>query len=65
MTPLDPTYQMSILLMAATPMMGIYPTLAQAYGRAQSSAVSLLLATLVSFFTLSAFLWVMQGAGAG
>lgn len=65
MTPLEPNYQMSILLMAATPMMGIYPTLAQAYGRAQSSAVSLLLATLVSFFTLSAFLWVMQGAGAG
>ena len=43
MTPLEPNYQMSILLMAATPMMGIYPTLAQAYGRAQSSIVSLLL----------------------
>ena len=58
--PLAPPYKISILVMAATPMMGIYPTLAQAYGRETSSAMNMLLATILSFFTLSALLWCVQ-----
>ena len=57
---LEPDYKISIIIMAATPMMGIYPTLAQSYGRESSAALNLLLATTLSFFTLSALLWVMK-----
>ena len=60
LAPIGADYQLAIVVMAATPMMGIYPTLAQAYGRESASALNLLLATLLSFFTLSALLWFMQ-----
>ena len=55
--PMDPALQMAVVLMAAMPMMSIYPTLAQAYGKEDFSAVALLVTTISSFFTLSALLW--------
>jgi predicted permease len=54
---MDPSLRMAAVLMAAMPMMGIYPILAQAYGQAAFSAAALLVTTVVSFFTLSGFLW--------
>ncbi len=54
---IDPSLRMAAVLMAAMPMMGIYPTLAQAYGQEDSSAVALLVATIASFFTISGLLW--------
>lgn len=48
------------VLMAAMPMMSIYPTLAQAYGQEDVSAAALLVTTVASFFTLSALLWLVQ-----
>jgi predicted permease len=54
---LDPSLRVAAVLMAAMPMMGIYPILAQAYGQAAFSAAALLVTTIVSFFTLSGFLW--------
>jgi malonate transporter len=42
--------------------MGIYPILAQAYGQEDFSAAALLVATVMSFFTLSALLWVLRSA---
>jgi predicted permease len=41
--------------------MGIYPTLAQAHGQDEWAAVALLLTTVLSFFTLSVWLWVLLG----
>ena len=57
---LESRYQAAAIIMAATPMMGIYPTLAQAYGREGSSALNMLTATLFSFVTLSCLLWIIS-----
>lgn len=59
--PIDPSLRIAAIVMAAMPMMGIYPTIAQAYGKEDLCAVALLLTTITSFFTLSALLWVLHG----
>lgn len=51
--------RLAVIMLAAMPMMSIYPTLAQAYGEEEASAVALLLTTVASFFTLSALLWLV------
>jgi predicted permease len=48
------------VLMAAVPMLSIYPILAQPYGLADRSAAALLVATAASFLTLSAALWLLR-----
>lgn len=59
-----PTLQVAALLLAAMPMMGIYPTLAQAYGHEDFSSVAAVVTTLASFFTLSGLLWLLKTLGA-
>ena len=61
---IDPMLRMAAVLLAAMPMMGIYPTLAQAYGHEDLSAVALLVTTIASFFTLSALLWLFGPSAA-
>ena len=56
---LDPSLRMAAVLMAAMPMMGIYPILAQAYGKEGFGSAALLITTISSFFTLSALLWLL------
>jgi predicted permease len=58
--PVEPSLRTAAVLMAAMPMMSIYTTLAQAYGHEDFSAAALLAATVASFFTLSALLWVLR-----
>ncbi|KDP84004.1 AEC family transporter [Cupriavidus basilensis] len=53
---IEPSLRMAAVLMAAMPMMGIYATLGQVYGQEDFSAVTLLVTTVVSFFTLSGLL---------
>jgi malonate transporter len=53
---------MAAIMMAAMPIMGIYPTLTQADGLEEFSAAALLASTVASFFTLSALLAVMKWA---
>ena len=48
------------VLMAAMPMMGIFPILAQRYGQETLAAAALLVATVASFFTLSGLLWLLR-----
>lgn len=60
LTPLSPQMQAAAIILAAVPMMGIYPILAQRFGRERSSVVAMLMATVLSFFTLSAVLWVVS-----
>ena len=48
------------VLLAAVPMLSIYPILAQGYGLADRSAAALLVATVLSFATLSVALWLLQ-----
>ena len=56
----DPALRMAALLTCAMPMMGIYTILAQRFGHGAISAASLLVTTVVSFFTLSSLLWVLR-----
>jgi len=60
MPSIDPPLRMAAVLLAAMPMMSIYPILAQVYGHEDFSAVALLVTTAASFFTLSGFLWVFK-----
>ncbi|MBL8330731.1 MAG: AEC family transporter [Rubrivivax sp.] len=47
------------VVMAAMPMLGIYPILAQKYGLEGPCAAALLGTTVASFMTLSAWLWLL------
>jgi predicted permease len=57
---MDPSLRMAAVLMAAMPMMSIYPILAQAHGQEDFSAAALLVTTAASFFTLSGLLWIFK-----
>lgn len=48
------------ILMAAMPMFGIYPALAQQYGESENCSAALLFTTFISFFTLSALLFFIS-----
>jgi malonate transporter len=57
---MDPSLRMAAVLMAAMPMMSIYPILAQRYGLEGVSAAALLVTTVASFFSLGGFVWLSQ-----
>ncbi|MYN39911.1 AEC family transporter [Duganella sp. FT109W] len=57
--PMSPELRAAALLMAAMPMLSIYPILAQAYGEADRSATALLICMVASFFTLSGWMWLV------
>lgn len=59
---MEPQLRAAALLMAAMPMLSIYPILAQAYGEADRSAAALLICMVTSFFTLSAWMWLVHPA---
>jgi malonate transporter len=48
------------ILLAAMPAMGVYPILAAQYGEGPPAAVAMLTMTVLSFFTLGAFLWTLR-----
>jgi malonate transporter len=58
--PMQPALRSAALLMAAMPMLSIYPILAQAYGEADRSATALLICMVASFFTLSTWMWLVR-----
>lgn len=62
--PLDPALAMAAVLLAAMPMLSIYPILAQPYGEDALAATVLLLGTVASFFSLSALLWWLPASAA-
>lgn len=59
----DPMLHTAAVLTAALPMMGIYTVLSQRFGHGQMSAAAMLVTTTISFFTLSALLFVMRQSG--
>jgi malonate transporter len=59
--PLSLPLQQAAVLMAAMPMMGIYPVLALQYGLQGLAASAMLVATVVSFVTLNLLLWLFAG----
>jgi malonate transporter len=60
MAPLDHSLLAAGILMAAVPMLSIYPILAHAYDLAERTAATLLVTTVTSFLTLSAALWLLK-----
>ena len=58
--PMEPSLRAAALLMAAMPMLSIYPILAQTYGEADRCATTLLICMVASFFTLSAWMWLVR-----
>ncbi len=55
----NPLLRTAAIALAAMPMLGIYPVLAQKHGHDAFCAAALLVTTVASFFTLSALLWVL------
>jgi predicted permease len=56
----DPALRAAALLTGAMPMLGIYTILNQRHGHGTVSAAALLVTTVLSFFTLSVLLWLLQ-----
>ena len=56
----DPALRAAAVLTGAMPMLGIYTILSQRHGHGTVSAAALLVTTVLSFFSLSALLWVLQ-----
>jgi len=57
---IDPTLRFVAIVLAAMPMLGIYPVLAQKHHHERFCAATLLVTTVLSFFTLSAGLWWLR-----
>lgn len=57
--PADPSLRVAAVVFAAVPMLSIYPILAQKYGFEGFCAAALLLATVLSFVTISVTLWLL------
>jgi predicted permease len=58
--PMERDLQTAVVLMAAVPMLGIYPILAQKHGHDGMAAAAQLGTTVLSFFTLTSLLWLLQ-----
>jgi malonate transporter len=56
----DPALRSAALLTGALPMLGIYTLLSQRHGHGAISAATLLVTTVLSFFSLSMLLWVLR-----
>lgn len=61
----DPRLFKAMIIFAAMPPMGIYPVLAQRYGQQSAAALVMLVMTGLSFFSISAVLWLLEAVPAG
>lgn len=61
--PMERDLQVAVVIMAAVPMLGIYPILAQKHGHDPMAASAQLGTTVASFFTLTSLLWMLQRVG--
>lgn len=56
----DPALRQALVLTGALPMLGIFTILSQRHGHGSVSAAALLVTTVLSFFSLNAWLWWVQ-----
>lgn len=63
--PMDPVLHQAALIIASIPMLSVYPILAQKYGEEEWCAAALLAATVTSFVTISAMLWLINSGLVG
>jgi hypothetical protein len=57
-----PLLQWAAVVMAAAPMLGIYPILGQKYGRQAVNAACMLVATVASFASLALVIGLLQAS---
>jgi predicted permease len=62
---LDPNLRKAMLIFASAPMLSIYPLLGRQYGQEHVAAASLLVATALSFLTMSTLLLALSWLAAG
>lgn len=55
----DPTLQVSVVVLSAMPMFSIFPIIAAGFGHEKDTLAILLVAVVLSFFTISGWLWVV------
>lgn len=60
--PADPALRIAAISFAAMPMFSIYPIVAQKYGAEALAAAAVMGATVASFFTISATIWLLGAA---
>nr|WP_239031453.1 MULTISPECIES: AEC family transporter [unclassified Modicisalibacter] len=58
--PTDPALTTAAIVTASAPMLSVYPILGQRYGHGELCTASLMLATLLSFVTISSLLWLLE-----
>jgi malonate transporter and related proteins len=58
--PIDPALRLAAVAFACMPMFSIYPILAQKYGEEGFCAAALLVTTVASFLSITAWLWAVQ-----
>lgn len=56
----SPNLRNAAIIMAATPAMTLYPVLAQKYGQEEQAATAMLVMTVLSFFTISGLLYLLD-----
>lgn len=61
--PLGPALASALVITAATPTMSMVPAVAEQHGEGDFGAATMLLSTLVSFVTLSAWLFALHSLG--
>lgn len=62
--PMARELQVAVVVMAAVPMLGIYPILAQKYGHDSAAAAAQLGTTVASFFSLTLLLYILRQVAA-
>jgi len=58
--PIDPALATAAIVFASVPMLSVYPIFGQRYGHGELCTASLMLATLLSFVTVSTLLWLIE-----
>lgn len=61
--PAAPALQQAAVVIAAAPMLAVYPIFAQRHGLQEVCAARMVGTTLAAFFSLSALLWLLQQVG--
>jgi hypothetical protein len=61
--PADPVLRAGAIIIASAPMLSIYPILGARHGLQGLCAAALLVATPLSFLTMSAAIWLLDHSG--
>ena len=61
--PIDPALSVAAIVVASAPMLSVYPIFGQRYGHPELCTAALMVSTTLSFFTISALIWLVTSGG--